>query len=537
MNVLANELMRYYEEIQPYDFYREIFGDGELDEYDCFKKGKYNAIALEITDKKVPDRKRPGRMKTVVYRHTVTDDLDKVVELMDSQHFCVMAPISYVGKSRHSKNARIMYALGVEIDNLIVKDNGQQIGLENLIDMYADKAHWLPKPTFIVASGNGLHLYYQFERPLVLFPNTVESLKRYKKQLTRMLWSKHITTDHTDDKIQQESVFQAFRMPGTKTRHGDKAVAFQVGEKVSIEYMNSFMYSEFKGKNNIEGVYKSKLLLKDAKEKYPEWYQKVVVEKDHSRKEWAVNRNVYDWWLRQIKEKAIDGHRYHCLMMLAIYAIKCGNYDEKKNPDPVTQEEFEADAWDLLDEFAGRGKRSDNPFTEYDVLCAIQAYEDRGYITYPKNSIEYKSGIEIIPSVPRREKGKRLKQEEHLEEARAIRDIRMKRQGKDWRNNEGRPTAEQTVHDYRAAHPGARKADCIRDTGLTKPTVYKWWNEEPKEKKKSVETTPKKTSAEIYDFELRNELLEMLIKMSDEERAAFFKMAEEYEDPESKNVD
>lgn len=522
MNVLANELMKYYEMIQPYDFYREIFGDGELDEMDQFTNGKYNAIALEITDKKRIDKKT-GREKTIVYRHTVTDDLDMVDELQHSPHFCVMAPISYVGKSRYSKNARIMYALGVEIDNLNVKKNGQQVGLENLIDMYADQAHWLPKPTFIVASGNGVHLYYQFERPLVLFPNTITSLKKYKQQLTKMLWTKSITRDYTDDKIQQESVFQAFRMPGTLTRHGDKAVAFRVGPTVSIEYMNSFMYSSLKGTCDIEGTYKSNLLLKEAKEKYPEWYQKVIVEKDHRPKEWALSRNVYDWWLRKIKEEAVDGHRYHCLMMLAIYAIKCSNYDEKKNPNPVTQEEFEQDCWGLLEDFDKRGKRSDNPFTEYDILCAIQVYEDRGMITYPKGSIAYKSGLTITPQIKRREKGKRLKQKEHLEEARAIRDIRMGRQGKDWREGNGRKSKCQIVSEWREAHPEGRKADCIRDTGLDKKTVYKWWNgEEPPVKpatKKPVEPkeNPNQEAA-------ATEIAARILQMPEEEQKKLWEM-------------
>ena len=486
MNVLANELRRYYEEVQPYDFYREIFGDGELDEYDAFTKGKYNAIALEVTDKKVPDKKKPGKTKTVVYRHTVTDDLDKVVELMDSPHFCIMAPLSYVGKTRHSANARMMYALGVEIDNLRTtkRPDGsiQQLGLENLIDMYDEKAHWLPKPTFIVASGNGLHLYYQFERPLVLFPNTIESLKKYKEQLTKMLWTKSITFSYREEEIQQESIFQGFRMPGTMTRHKDKAVAFRVGEKVSIDYMNSFMYSSFKGTKDIEGTYKSKLLLKEAKEKFPEWYQKVIVEKDRSRKEWALSRNVYDWWLRKIKEEAADGHRYHCMMMLAIYAIKCSNYDEKKNPNPVTQEEFEDDCWELLDDFYSRGRRSDNPFTEYDVLCAIQVYEDRDYITYPRGSVAYKSGITIVPSVPRREPGKRLKQKDHLRRARLLQTDDYP--NGEWRNKEGRPKGSKNkknekqllIQQYRAEHPDAKVTEVARALGISRPTVYKWWD-------------------------------------------------------------
>lgn len=482
-NILAKELVKYYEEVRPYDFYREIFGDDELDEADAFTKGKYTAIALEITDQKrkikvVKNGKEIEKEKTIVYRHTVTDDLDVVEELQNSEHFCVMAPISYAGKSRCSRNARIMYALGVELDNLITKKRSdgsiQQLGLENLIDRYAEQAHWIPKPTFIVASGNGVHLYYQFERPLVLFPNTIESLKKHKEQLTKMIWNRSVTNLYTEDKIQQESIFQGFRMPGTPTKNGDKAVAFRVGDKVSIDYMNSFMYSDLKGRCNIEGTYKSNLLLKEAKEKYPEWYEKVIVNNDHTRKEWALSRNVYDWWLRKIKEQAADGHRYHCLMMLAIYAIKCSNYDEKKNPTPVTQEEFEADCWSLLDDFHARGKRSDNPFTEHDILCAIQVYEDRDYITYPRGSVAHKSGITIEPSVKRRDKGRRLKQEAHVKMMNYMRD--EVHQMVNWREGNGRPSAEQKVKQWRADNPEKRKADCHRETGLDPKTIRKWWD-------------------------------------------------------------
>ena len=522
MNVLAAELAKYYEEVSPYDFYREIFGEGELDDAGSFTKGKYTAIALEITNEKRKDKN--GREKIVAYRHTVTDDLDMVDELLNSKHFCVMAPISYVGRSRASKNARIMYALGVELDNLRVTEDGQQIGLENLIDRYADHAHWIPKPTFVVASGTGVHLYYQFEEPLVLFPNTVESLRLYKEELTKMIWSKSVTTSCTDDTIQQESIFQGFRMPGTLTKHGDKAVAFRVGGRVSIDYMNDFMRPSFKGTRNIEGTYRSKLLLKDAKEKYPEWYEKVIVNKDKSRQEWALSRNVYDWWLREIKNGATDGHRYFCMKMLAIYAIKCSNYHPKKNPNPVTQEEFEEDAWSLLDDFNARGKRADNPFTEYDILCALQVYEDRGMITYPRNSIAYKSGIEIVPSIPRRKKGERLKQEDHLEEARAIRDIRMKRQGRDWRDGNGRPvgtgTAQARVIEYRNAHPEATVSEVARQLGVSRTTVYKWWNGEADskytQKKQTVGAAKSSTkdwkSEFIKNTGLSAENLEILIR-------------------------
>ena len=44
-----------------------------------------------------------------------------------------------------------------------------------------------------------------------------------------------------------------------------------------------------------------------------------------------------------------------------------------------------------------------------------------------------------------------------------------------WRNKNGAPTKAQIVKEWKQLHPEGTKADCIRETGLTKPTVYKWW--------------------------------------------------------------
>ena len=40
----------------------------------------------------------------------------------------------------------------------------------------------------------------------------------------------------------------------------------------------------------------------------------------------------------------------------------------------------------------------------------------------------------------------------------------------------------EIVEDWRKAHPNGKKADCIKDTGLSKPTVYKWWNDASRKK-------------------------------------------------------
>ena len=64
-------------------------------------------------------------------------------------------------------------------------------------------------------------------------------------------------------------------------------------------------------------------------------------------------------------------------------------------------------------------------------------------------------------------------QVEHLKRARAIQTVDYP--NGEWRNKAGAPTGQQKVLAWRNEHPDGKKADCIRDTGLSKPTVYKWW--------------------------------------------------------------
>lgn len=51
----------------------------------------------------------------------------------------------------------------------------------------------------------------------------------------------------------------------------------------------------------------------------------------------------------------------------------------------------------------------------------------------------------------------------------------MKKRGQAFKNPEGRPQRKDMVQEWRKNNPNGRKVDCIRDTGLSKPTVYKWW--------------------------------------------------------------
>lgn len=89
--------------------------------------------------------------------------------------------------------------------------------------------------------------------------------------------------------------------------------------------------------------------------------------------------------------------------------------------------------------------------------------------------------------------------------ARALQDINDKVNGTNWRNGNGRPDKARQVFEYRAEHPDARKVDCIRDTGLSKPTVYKWWNWQP-EHEKTVDEMTDEEYEELFYHEFQQEM-------------------------------
>lgn len=452
----ASELSDVFKEVEPKYFYRQIF-QNHLDAKGAFTKGKYAGIACEITKEK-------KNKKTVVKRHTITDDLDTIDELLKSENFIIISPIGYIGKSRKTENATRMYAFAIEIDDLRVSDDGRPIGLNDLLHHF--DIDLLPTPNYIVCSGNGVHLYYVFEQPLILFDNVKKSLDAFKKALTPFFWNQYVTKDYKMENIQFESPFQGFRMAGGVTKTGERTRIFEIStHPIAIEELNRYAVKFGKKECQIDIAYESELTLAEAKEAYPEWYERRIVNKQ-KKGTWECKRDLYDWWKRKIMEGASVGHRYYCLLMLSIYAIKCGRN--------ITESELIEDAYSFLDRFDELSDSDINRFTEDDVMDALQAYYDKDLVTYPINSIAYHSAIKI-------EKNKRngRKLDAHIKMLNATRKFRRDVLNEDEYKNSGRPKGSSKQKDivirWRLDHPSGRKAECIRDTGLSKPTVYKWW--------------------------------------------------------------
>ena len=431
-----------YEEVSYDVFYRELFPVGSFEEKGVYEEGKYNGIAVSI-----------GTGDKKVRRYTVTDDLEKIDELVAGDDFCLMSPISYIGKSRKSENARHLYAMAIDVDG-INGDKGMRFFLQQIEDGHEmRRGVWgLPRPTFVVSSGTGMHLYYVFKKPIALFPSAVGPLERLKRRLTWQAWTQGAIDKYHRENVQYESLFQGFRMVGSITKVGTRVIAFRVGDKVDMDYLNFFVPEAYAVSEKELG-YKSNLSLKAAKEKYPDWYEKRIVKKQR-KGAWQCNRALYEWWKNRFPGEIEQGHRYWGLMTLATYAVKCG----------ISYEELEKDAFELMPILSAKG----DAFTEDDVVHALEAFND-SYVTYPIDTIVERTGLKI-------EKNKRngRKQEQHIKIMNAIRDI--EHPDGMWRNKDGRPDKAKVVAEWRKAHPDGKKIECERETGLSRHTVLKWWN-------------------------------------------------------------
>jgi len=452
-NVFSDWLETYFDEVTPYEFYRGIFPAGELEKQGEYVKGMYCGIAIEVTREKKPN----GKPK--IKRYSITDDLNTVEKLTQSDNFCLCSPISYAGKERTADNARFMYAMAIDLDRVRIVD-GEPSGLISLWNGHIESVGRIPKPTYIVSSGSGLHLYYVFDKPIPLFQNIAKQLQALKRDLTTKVWGYGIVDIKSDKDIQQEGIYQGFRMPGTVTKQGSRARAFLTGDNVTLDDLNGYV-SE--GSRVTEYTVKKELTKSKAKELYPEWYERRIVQGKPSGV-WHISRNLYDWWKREILEKAAVGHRYWCMMTLSVYAYKCGMYDPKHNPNPVTREELEKDCFEIMAHFETLTNDDKNHFNEADVMDALEAYDSK-WVKYPRDTIEYRCGFEL----PHNRRNGR-KQADHIK---LMNYIREELNGnKDWH---GRKSKKDDVEIWQANHPDGCKADCIRDTGLSKPTVYKYW--------------------------------------------------------------
>ena len=449
-----------FEQMDPIEFYEELFPNNETHQ-EALTNTHYqqpNAVFLYKTNTDKQHRR-------IMYKDSWKDDY---LEYVENNALALCGGLAYRGNKNILANAQRMNALIIDLDGVRIQE------IQNFLELStwdpSSKAYAVPRPTFIALSGSGLHLYYQFDKPIDLFPNIKLQLKQLKYRLTFRCWQYKSTLTVKD--TQYQSINQAFRMVGsTNYKYGTTVVAFRTGDKISLDYLNTYVKPEFRV-DITRQFQPTKMSLKQAQESYPEWYERKIVKKDRSiRSRWEIEKKVhgkdpyalYHWWLGKADEIK-GGHRYFFMMNLTIYACKCN----------VPKERLEKDirkAFDILNKVENHHPDgSIDELNERDIQSALETY-DKSYYCWTLSDVETTSGL----TIPRNRRNGR-KQEEHMKVMRAIQGVT----NPNWRNENGRPvgsvTAQNQVKGWKELHPDGKKADCIRDTGLSKNTVYKWWN-------------------------------------------------------------
>lgn len=417
-----------FEEVGAFEFYRDMFPQGCLDKREAFTKGKYCGIAVQIE----------GQRKAK--RYTLTDELDNLKDLLSSDAFTVISPLSYAGKTQKSEHQRDCYAIAIDLDN-VVNDGKKPWGLIDLLS-HIEKVGRIPAPTYIVASSkNNLHLYYLLEEPLPLFKTNKESLARYKTFLTRLIWNRYTTDSY--NAIQQEPIGQGMRAVGTISKDGkDRVRAFKYGKRVTIDYLNSFV---FEPGNEIEVWNKT---------------QEGKGKPRTERKSTNSNIGFYNAYKEKLLDYTAEGRRYFGLMILAVIALKCG----------VSKEQLEKDALSFVPALDGFTEREDNHFREEDALKAITAYDVNHFMFMKRETIVRLSGVPFEPC-----KRNHRPQEVHLKRARAVQDIDYP--NGEWRNKEGRPTKQELVIEFKKSHPDMSNRKIAEELGISRNTVNKWMHD------------------------------------------------------------
>ena len=492
------------------DFYSYLFPLGTLQPYNPFvdedgtPHKKNNADGTYRRKMRWIDARSEGKGNLVVVRedaYTTKDGIEKKKRkpyvIYDGQYDdfeyslkatgkCLVSPVSYFGRRMTKDASHEVFAVVVDIDFVAPEM------LRNFIRIYSQEQRRASLPSFIVNSGRGLHLYFLLKEPVRLYNYAKDALTTLKNNLADSFWNE--ATSLRPFKVDHGSIVQEFRAVGSRTKLGaDYTVkAYQCHpemKRFTLDELNEMLLPE--NQIDVSKVYScvdtqryDTTPLSQAKDLWPEWYASMIEEYGTEEQfpvplpksakykyHFVMPRKVYDRIVASAKENVFVGGRYNTLRTICALGIKCSDYDERKNPNPVTDEEIRRDVWALFPTYRAMGESDADRFTESDVEDALSILDEKNRELGRRTKrawVEAKTAIKFPPAIKRNGR----KQEAHLRRIR--RD--QEEDGIQWRNKDGAPEKKDIVLNWKRLHPEGKKMDCHKDTGLSRVTIDKWWN-------------------------------------------------------------
>ena len=364
-----------------------------------------------------------------------------------------------------------VYAIVIDADSVTSKrlDSIFQNGFE--LKLSDTKTHKLPKPTYIVNSGTGIHLYYVFNEPIPYFKKQSNELNKLYKMMAHDLTADH----HFGMKEQILWIGQPYRMVGSLTKIDTETTAFMYGDEWNIDELANWygITTKFERRKNIKmeiskDTFREISYNNTKTEVNNEVFIETPITNSSIKKITAIpkhtNIKFYDSTFKGIKEKTTCGHRYYSMVALCAVAKKC----------QITKDRLENDLSELADYFNLEAKNNGTPLIEDDeVRNALKSFKEIG----KKNTrVTLENWLGWKYDAPyRKDKKVRRSREAHLKRARALLQLAIEA---------GEVNPAKKADKYRAKVeqiliniPTAKKCDVIRETGFDKKTVYKYYDE------------------------------------------------------------
>lgn len=393
-------------------------------------------------------------------------DVDDLMNYQSVRNDVYVPPASFINGYYSGTGCKDILALVVDLDGIDPETLKNILENGNIGDM-------TPLPTYIVNSGSGVHFYYVFKEPVPHYHCNRPILKSMYKRLCM------ITKKNIKARTDRHALTQPFRLPGSQTKLGQTATGWKSGDKWGAH--------EFAHRL---GVDSEKLDLQQrpllSQKEYHAEKERRMDERGPAKKgkrQWksSLDGNVgfYEYCLERCFEETQEGTRYNSLVGMTVVAYKV-----RLGHTPEGRERLERDLLRLVAHYNKIGKRM-RPKEAAKALRAYNPEADR----CRSETLEEWFGWEFRRDAKKRREERKekhpdapvLSRAEILEDARLIRDIRMRRLGRKWDDGNGRKpgsgSKEQEVRSWRIQNPNGKPADCIRETGISKNTVYKWWGQ------------------------------------------------------------
>lgn len=211
-------------------------------------------------------------------------DIDTMLKAASNRRDAYIYPASYM---KSYSREQLMYStscLYIDLDYVRAAD------LERLCqhDFYGHR------PTYLVNSGNGVHLVYELNESLMTYNWTKFLLKRIHRALLQAFASHNYRADLGT------SLSHAYRVVGSRTKLGQVCTAYRTGNPMTVDALAASV-----GVHWARPVYKKHKTYQGARK----------ANGKHS---------FYNYLVRSIAEETVVGHRYMSLFALTCVGYKCG---------------------------------------------------------------------------------------------------------------------------------------------------------------------------------------------------------------------